>query len=719
MTVRHWILATAVAGTLCPAAVLLADAQSSAPSDQLREVVVTAQKRRQNFNDVGIAVSVFSSKDIAAYGFQQLNDIAGQTPNVQIKDVLGNSIPNVTIRGIGLNDYAVNNNPAVGVYVDNVYLVSPAMLTFGLFDLQRIELLKGPQGDLYGRNTTGGAINFVSRKPSDVTDVELETGYGNYGSWHVDGAVGGAISPTLTGRIAMQTVHQDSGWQTNYVTGRKVGKIDRSAMRMQLDWKPDDALNVLLNVHGGYDGSDVQLIKVVNTTTTLGSQYANQPYVSGAGNHPHMNLFSLGSSLTVNYSLSKLLSLTSISAYEHFTRKHVEDRDGTILQELDGTFLNHIDQYSQELRLSYLGPKLVLIGGLYYSQDLVKDLDSYAATDLLSLLGLPGFQTIGNQYRQRTESQAGYLHAEWTFAPKWTLISGARFTNEHKVFDQATTFLIANGAKADVFPPVSNPYSAHNISGKLGLNYKVLPQTLIYGSVSRGYKSGGFQGQLTFDPTALKPFRDETVLAYEIGVKSRTLGNSLQLNAAVFDYDYRDAQFYGPLFNSPVGVLFGITNVGNARVRGAEADAWWRAAAGLDVRFGVGTLDTRIVKSVVAGVTTGSELPDAPKLTLNGSIRYQWPVGNSLRADMTVSGNYQSHLAFDVVRNPPQALAGGYFLGDAELGLGTEDGHWRVWLWGKNLLDRLYETQAIFSSVGWGYSYGAPRTYGINVSWKL
>ncbi|MBO0741253.1 MAG: TonB-dependent receptor plug domain-containing protein, partial [Hyphomicrobiaceae bacterium] len=254
---------------------------------QLEEIVVTAQKREQNFNDVGVAISVLSSADVAAAGIKTLVDVASQTPNLQMKNVLGNSITNVSIRGIGLNDYAVNNNPAAGIYVDNVYLVSPAMLTFGLFDIDRIEVLKGPQGDLYGRNTTAGAMNFVSRKPSAANDVEMEAGYGNYENWHLNGEVGGTIAPTLTGRFSLQTVQQNSGWQTNYLTGQEVGKIDRTAGRVQLDWKPNDGVNVLFSAHAGYDHSDVDLIKVVNVLTPLGSQYANQPYVSGAGNNPH------------------------------------------------------------------------------------------------------------------------------------------------------------------------------------------------------------------------------------------------------------------------------------------------------------------------------------------------------------------------------------------------------------------------------------------------
>ena len=715
MSLRHCVSLATCGCSLVWAQTTWADANDL----QLEEIVVTAQKRAENFNDVGIAVSVLSAADIAAAGMNQFNDIASQTPNVQIKNTLANSIPTITIRGIGLNDYAVNNNPAAGIYVDNVYLVSPAMLSFSLFDLERIEVLKGPQGDLYGRNTTAGAVNFMSRKPSDVTDVEAETGYGNYQNWHFTGAVGGEIASGLTGRLAAMTIQQESGWQTNYVNGRKVGKIDRSAVRGQLNWKPNDSVNVLWNVHGGYDGSDVELIKASNTTTTLGGQYANDPRISGASNHPHMNLIDFGTSVSVDWTLSSALTLTSISAYEHFTRHHTEDRDGTILKQLDGTFINHIDQYSEELRLTYSGPQLVLIGGLFYSQDRVTDHDIYDSPDLLDLLGLAGTEFIGNQYRQRTESEAAFLHGEWSFAPKWKLITGVRFTHDHKRFDDATTFLGVGTNFFDVFPPVANEYTTQNVSGKVGVDYKLAHDTLLYGSVSRGFKSGGFQGELTFDPTVLQPFHNETVLAYELGLKTRTLRNSLQLNAAIFDYEYHDAQFYGPLFNSPVGVLFGIANVGNARVEGGEADAWWRAASGLDIRLGVGGLDTRIVKSIVAGVQTGSELPNSPKWTANAMIRYSHPVARSLTADLTLAGNYQGSLAFDVVRNPPQALQGGYFVANAELGLSGEDNRWRVWLWGKNLFNRLYETNVFFSSVGWGYSYGAPITYGINVSTKL
>jgi len=347
-----------------------------------------------------------------------------------------------------------------------------------------------------------------------------------------------------------------------------------------------------------------------------------------------MDLETTGANLTVNWSLSDALTLTSITGYQDFSRFHVEDRDGTSLIMLDGTFDNQIDQFSQEVRLTHVGDELVLIGGVFYGEDSVDTRDEFLATDLLALLGLVGVDVIGNEYKQDTTSAALFLHSEWSFNPSWKLTAGARYTDESKDFSGAYTFLIAGGVEAPLYPDVVEEFSTDNVSGKLGIDYTGIENTLLYASVSRGFKSGGFQGQLSFDPAALQPFDDEKVLAYEAGMKTRRLGNSLELNASMFFYDYEDMQFYGGLFDSPVGVLFGITNVGDAEVKGAEADLLWRPTEGLDLRFGLGWLDTEITNSVVDGVATGSELPNAPEFTFSSLVRYEWPITGALTANV-------------------------------------------------------------------------------------
>jgi iron complex outermembrane receptor protein len=415
----------------------------------------------------------------------------------------------------------------------------------------------------------------------------------------------------------------------------------------------------------------------------------------------------------MDWNIDNNITLTSISAYEHFRRIDVADQDGTGLRQLDSTFDNKIEEATQEVRLSYSKDDLNLIGGVYYSHDTVNTRDFYLISDLFPSFG----DTLGNTYRQKTEAYAGFLHGEWTFLPQLTVIAGLRYTHESKDFDNVTTFFGSNGAYTNAFPPASSTFSTSRVSGKIGLNYKPADNTLIYGTVSRGVKSGGFQGQLTFDPAAIQPFRDETVTAYEIGIKSRVLPN-LQINVAAFNYQYKDAQFYGPLFDSPLGTLFGIANAGNARVRGLEGDVRWRPTPGLDIYGGVGFIDTKITKSIVAGVAEGSRLPNAPKLTLNGSIKYGWRVSDKLHADVTLAGVYQSQVAFDIVRNPPQAVEPGYFLGNAEAGVDLGD-HFRVSVFGKNLFDKLYRTQSLFTSIGWTYQYGNPRTFGVNLKYKM
>ena len=413
-------------------------------------------------------------------------------------------------------------------------------------------------------------------------------------------------------------------------------------------------MNVLLSLYGGTDKSDVWLIKIDNPFTTE-DDGDTDPYRSGASNDPHMDLETTGANLTIDWSLSDALTLTSVTGYQDFSRFHVEDRDASSLIMLDGTFDNQIDQFSEEVRLTHVGDDLVLIGGAFYGEDSVDTRDEFLATDLLALLGLAGVDVIGNEYQQDTTSMALFLHSEWSFSEDWKLTAGARYTDESKDFAGAYTFLIAGGTEIPLYPDVVETYDTDNVSGKIGLDYTGIEDTLLYASVSRGFKSGGFQGQLSFDPAALQPFDDEEVLAYEVGMKSRLAGNSLEFNASVFFYDYEDMQFYGGLFDSPVGVLFGIANIGDAEIKGAEADLWWRPTEGLDLRFGLGYLDTEITNSVVDGVATGSELPNSPEFTFSSMARYEWAISGTLTAEVAVAARLpgQRHL-----RHRPGAARG-------------------------------------------------------------
>jgi len=676
---------------------------------QIEEVIVTAQKREQNLNDVGVAVTVISGTDIHDKRLSQMVELAAQTPNVNINETFGNSIPNISIRGLGLNDYAVNNNPAAGIYIDEVYLVSPAMLTFQLFDVERVEILKGPQGTLYGRNTTAGAAKFVSQKPSEETERSVSIDYGRYKHITLEGAIGGQLTEGLTGRFAFQTNKRNEGHQTNRATGSKVGEIDRTSWRAMLNWKPSDSLDILLNVHGGTDDSDTLLLKVDNSFTNIDDGISN-PFSSSAGTKTVMDIESQGASLTINWDISDQLTATSVTGYEDYSREHSEDRDGTTLVHLDGVFMNDIEQMSQEFRLTYVSEEFVLIGGVFYGQDEVETRDRFDAV----ALGF-GFDSVGNEYNQEAESIAVFAHSEWQFHEDWTFTAGLRYTEEDKEFNDAFTFLIIGGTEIQAFAPISNDYDVSNLSGKVGFDYSGMDDTLWYANISRGFKSGNFQGQLTFNPADLEAFDRELVTAYEIGVKTQLLDNSLQLNVSTFFYDYEDVQIYGPIFDGgALGPLFGITNAGDAEVYGGEIELLWRAAEGLDINIGLGLLDTEITDSFVANIAEGSDLPNSPDINFNAGVKYEWSLSSGWIADISVDAAFKGDVSYDIVNQPPETKEDGYWLANARAGVTSADRKWGVHVWGKNITDEVYRTQVLTSTVGFGESYGIPATYGIS-----
>jgi len=738
-TIRPKHIVSVVLSILLPVG---ASAQST--SNVLEEIVVTAQKREQNLNDVGIAVTAFTGADILRLGMAEPLDLAAQTPNLNINNTFGAGIANISIRGIGLNDYAVNNNPAAGVYIDDVYLVSPAMLNFQLFDLERVEVLKGPQGTLYGKNTTAGTVKFVSRRPTEETNGFVNVEYGRFDRISLEGAIGGQVADGFNVRAALQTVQQGEGYQFNRTTGKDVGEIDRTSWRIQADWAASDNLNVLFNVHGGQDSSDSVLFNINNILDPSDDAFFSDVFSAAGGGQISQDIESNGASLLIDWDLSDQWTITSVTGYEEYSRFYQEDRDGSVLVHLDAFYDNEIEQFSQELRATYVGDKSVFIFGAFLGTDDVDTRDQFDATDLLPLFGLGGSTGVGNFYRQETDSKALFAHTEWQLNDNFRLNVGLRYTEDEKDFSNAFTFIVTpdlatgggglcpllpagdpgvvdvfDGVQIQCFAPVSSNYDVTDVSGKIGIDYTGIENTLIYASISTGFKSGGFQGQLTFNPADLAGFDEENLLAYEVGFKSQLANHRVQLNGAAFFYDFEDLQFYGPLFDSPFGPLFGIANVGDAEVTGAELELTWLAAEGLDIKVGLGLLDTELISSVLPGVAAGSDLPNSPNINFNTTVDYEWNVSSSLVGDFLLAVSYKDDVSYDIVRQPPETLEDGYWQINARLGIAGGEGRWSAYLWGKNLSDERYRTQVSTTSVGFAETWGQPITYGIGFQFAL
>jgi iron complex outermembrane receptor protein len=438
------------------------------------EIVVTAQKRSQNIQDVNIAVTAITADEIKELGLVESYQIAAQTPNLRIVNQFGSNVPTFTIRGVGLNDFNINNNSAVGIYVDEAYQVSPAMLGFQLFDMERVEVLKGPQGTLYGKNTTAGAVNYVSQKPGQSFEASVSIDYGRWDAARVEGAIGGPLSDEIAIRLAA-VGSWGGAYIDNRVESRDVGRADRYAWRFQAAYDPSDNLDIFVNIHGGKNQSDggyyqhaglLDPVTFGNCQAALDGRYDpasctdfnlysdtdNNPYAGDIDLPNRLDDEAYGASVKLDWA-SDAFTLTSITAFEVFDRYQTEDADASPNPVLHDWWDDEIEQYSQEFRItSNDGGSPSWIGGLYFLHDEVSSDDLSTCFDDPALrsfnestFGLPdGFDPVfcpanfGLRLAQETDAIAAFLHTEWQLRDKWTITAAARYTNERKEFESAT-----------------------------------------------------------------------------------------------------------------------------------------------------------------------------------------------------------------------------------------------------------------------------------------
>ena len=463
--------------------VLLAGTALTVPSiasAQLDEVVVTAQKREQSLNDIGIAVTAFSGDDIQQLGLAQPIDLAGQTPGLSIGNALGSSNPAVTVRGVGINDFNTNTNPGVAMYVDEIYQPIPAALSFGMFDIERVEVLKGPQGTLYGRNATGGAIGFVTKKPTDELDGFVTVDYGNYDYKNIEAAIGGGLGDRARVRLSGMWTDQGEGHQdVLQVTGAPFtpnnarvvgdhGKVDRWALRGQFALDVTDTIEALLSYTYGKDESDSLLPTITdsqNTTvyyghipdlTTLGvnnlyyysffggpaGQY-NHVLLTDPNDPPQVDMESHAVNLKVDWDLG-FATLTSVTGY--IDMDHLVENDFAGVENVvqDIAYGGNVEQISEELRLTSNEGELVdWIVGLYYSKT-EQENSSLIRQDFgvgfltYYFLGVSAFgEPIGADSRvsQEQTSIGLFAHTEWNLTDQWKLTVAGRWSRDELEYD--------------------------------------------------------------------------------------------------------------------------------------------------------------------------------------------------------------------------------------------------------------------------------------------
>lgn len=750
-------------------------AQTSEEGNQgLEEVVVTAQKRDQSLQEVGLSVTALGAEQLRALGITSAQQISESVAGVQVYNYTG-SQPTFVIRAIGVQDFAPNIAPAAALYLDEVYLGSNILSGFQVFDTERIEILKGPQGDLFGRNTTGGAVSYTTKRPSAQAEGYVEATGANYETTSLDAAAGGALTDTLNIRVAGRYNKQAEGYYTNawspaattlpssptfHDPKRRPGESEDWAGRVLLQWRPSERSTVLLNLHSGEKNADLMPLTPIGFSsiagaaqpcgaTALGGNYDSRycgdvfgytdldgdPYrvnVDFVGRNHHTND---GASLRGEFDLGDL-QLTSITAYDEAHKLSFTDTDGAPHHEMNQLRDTQLTQYTQELRLSSdANQRFFWIGGLYAGQENI-DLRFYGT--LSPLLGFTNFadpalaSRVANQlelnFSQDTTTAAAYGHAEWRMRDDVTLVVGARYSYERKDFFSRSEFrygdgltptraLVNFGASPADAALIDDTVSFDSFSGKLGVNYFVADDVLLYASVSRGFKSGGFDGDFAFTRAQLEPFKEETLTAYEVGWKATLADGTVFLNGAAFYYDFRDPQVrvaqVDPVTHLPFNQLI---NLQQARVLGGELDLSWRPLRGLDLHAGLALNDSKIDDDRQA-VFDDNELPLGARISATLSARYQWSLSSALDLALQVDGKHNGSFYLNP-ENTTYLRQDPYTLLNARLSLHADD-RWEIALWGRNLTEENFAVQsfALFGAYPVGYS--PPRTYGVSfrLSW--
>lgn len=718
------------------------DASGVANADttqQIETVNVTAQRRSQQIQKVPIAVTAIGGKDLDSESIQVANDVVKYVPNFNADSTEGRERPRWFLRGIGNNDPSNLSLSPIAVYVDDVYWNNVFAQGFPLFDLQRIEVLRGPQGTLWGKNTTGGAINYISRKPTfDDTTGYAQFGYGSFGDRKVEGAVGGALSTdVLAGRVSFFN-EQNDGYINNTYNGQKLGGLRDTAVRGQLLLNAGETSDWLLNTHyrdysGG--GSFWQLVGVnPGGKNQYGYLPSSDPYSVSENVAQNDHIESNGIDLTGHWDIGRQ-TLTTITALENAQRTFISDGDGSPLEISRGYSKLDTRQISEEVRLaSPAEDQFNWITGVHLFQE---ELNSIATSGTLP--GGPASTAFQQTtINQETKSFAIFGNATYRFTDNFRLSGGLRWTTEKKSID----LLGINGTGKVGFQSLDNWYQPSLLTGStvvkatqneshtwsaptwdLTPSYSLADNVETYFRFARGFRSGGYNGGATTQ-AAVNTVTPEYLTDYELGIKSDWLDKRLIANLSVFHYDYKDMQVFAIAPTSSGQTVQTLSNAARGKVDGAELELKAIPVKGLTVSGNIGLLHTEYsdFPTYVNGVATnlsGNQFPRSPHLTVAVGASYRIPVSTGY-VDLGTLWNYKAKEYFNAIYQNDAMAQGGFTTGDLEASWhGKED---KVVVTGfiRNVTDKQYHTLAVVPTYGaYEYINSQPRFYGAQLGVKF
>ncbi len=684
------------------------------------EVTVTAQKREQDIQEIPFSLTALPSEDLEVLttGGADLRALSGRVPSLVMESSFGRAFPRFYIRGLGNTDFDLNASQPVSMVVDEIVLENPIVKGMPLFDIERVEVLRGPQGTLFGRNTPAGVVKFDTVKPSREFDAMARLSYGTYDTVDARFAVGGPLSETLSARFSGMYQSRSDWIDNEWEPGPEdeLGGYDNTAYRAQLLWEPNDRLDVLFNVHGWNVDGTARIFRaniLQPGTNDLVPDFEQDVVFQDGRNEQDIDAF--GGLLRIDYDFgpATFTSLTGYETLEMFSRGDIDGGFGAVFappsgpgfipfpsESADG--LPDLDQWTQEFRLTSNsdGDWRWLVGAFYFNEELQADTFSFASL-------APGNPQDGYAFQtQDATSYALFGSVDWQLSDLWLLTAGVRYSSDDKDFTAERPFPTF---QTPTFAPITESVDDDDISWNLSATYQASENVNIYGRVATGYRAPSIQGRILFcadfeggqNPATncVTTADTETILSGEVGIKTILAENKLRLNltAYIYEVDGQQITAVGGEFNTAT-----LLNTDTTEGHGLEADIQWTPSGNWLMTFGASWNPTEIkdpnltvapcgggctvTDPVIGGLAyiDGNPLPHAPEVIFNGIVKYRMkPSGDGFFGSFDWA--YYSEKNFFLYESE-EFKADSLELG-LRLGWGFNQGQYEVALWGRNITD--------------------------------
>lgn len=743
LKVAAWSLPALAAAALPGPAAAQQAGESGARNSVLEEVVVSARRRGdESLQSVSIAVSVLSEEALREGGIVDFSEVAARTPSFTFQEQIGNQ-QEVIVRGIGtLRLTGSAAEPSVGTFIDEVYVGRRGTATPPIFDLERVEVVRGPQGTLYGKNVVGGAVNLITARPSHESSGRASLSYGQYdalGGKDMFGAeayVTGGLSDAVAGRLAVQ-YRKNDGYSYNIVRDEELDDNESYAVRGSLLIEPSDQLEVRLTADFSHNEGGGQSRKPEDDptipgfgATLAGGLRSPDPRVSESPWSQWEDRDTFGLTARADYRLQSGPMLTYLAAYRDgdFSGRYslVGITSPPSLTDAANGQVETYEGITQDLRLSSQDGALRWVGGLYFLREETEVIDNSIATTFLSILG-PG--SVGDildgemLYEQTnvTTSYAVYGELNWDLGESLTLTAGGRYTWDEKDYDNRSECLDF-GAQPDFifcvaplgaeFWDISTGRDWSEFTPKVGLDWRLSGDALLYVSAAKGFKGGGWQGKPGTEAAALASYDPETAWTYEAGAKTEWAEGRLRLNLALFYTKFDDLQVEQL---DDTGLTLIIDNAASAKIKGLELEAVLAPIPALQFWLSGSYIDSEyedFIDSSGADLS-GNTLARTPEVMFNVGASYHASVADSLTLRGRIEYSWQDDMPWGVENT---VYEDSYGLLDARISLGSRDGRWEAAIYGKNLTDELYRVDVIPFLGDVFARYAPPRSYGLQLT---